>query len=129
VIRGLGIDAVEVARIRRLVGRGAGGPRARRFRDRCFTKGEQAFCDARQDPPTHYAARFAAKEAAMKALGAPVGLRFTELEVERGGGPPRLRLHGGAARAARRLRVARAHLTLTHDGGLALAAVVLEGGR
>jgi len=75
---------------------------------------------------THYAARFAAKEAASKALGVPEGIGFHDVEVLREGGAPSLRLSGVAARAASARGAARLHLTLTHDGGLALAAVVLE---
>ncbi len=63
----------------------------------------------------------------MKALGSPPGLRFTDLEVQRGTGAPTLELHGTAAGAARALGVSRVHLSLTHDGGVAVAAVVLEG--
>ena len=127
MIVGLGIDVVEVARIRRNV-EDAAGSRGERFLARCFTDGERAYCDARRDRASHYAARFAAKEAAMKALGTPEGLRWTDVEVIRGDGAPSLRLHGVAARKAAELRVARAHLALTHDGGIAAATVVLEGG-
>jgi holo-[acyl-carrier protein] synthase len=127
VILGLGIDVVEVERIRRLVGDGAAAGTAERFLLRCFTDGERRFCDARADRATPYAARFAAKEAASKALGAPRGIRWTDVEVEREGGAPRLRLSGVAERAARERGVARVHLSLTHDGGVAAAVVVLEG--
>ena len=64
----------------------------------------------------------------MKALGAPAGMRWTDVEVERGEGAPRLRLSGAAERAARALGVSRIHLSLTHDAGVAAAVVVLEGG-
>jgi holo-[acyl-carrier protein] synthase len=128
VILGLGIDVVEVARIRRLVGDGADPGTARRFLERCFTEGERRFCDARHDPATPYAARFAAKEAASKALGAPAGIRWTDVEVEREEGAPRLRLSGVAGTVARERGVTRIHLSLTHDGGVAAAVVVLEGG-
>jgi holo-[acyl-carrier protein] synthase len=128
VILGLGIDVVEVARIRRLVGEGAEPGTARRFLERCFTEGERRFCDARHDRATPYAARFAAKEAASKALGAPAGIRFTDVEVEREEGAPRLRLSGVAGAVARERGVTRIHLSLTHDGGVAAAVVVLEGG-
>lgn len=123
MIVGLGMDVVAVDRIRRLIAPAA-GTRAERFLERCFTDGERAYCDARRDPATHYAARFAAKEAAMKALGAS---RFTDFEVTRGEGAPRLRLHGAAARAQARVG-GRLHLTLTHDAGVAAALVVVEGG-
>ena len=123
MILGLGMDLCEVARIRRLVE----GPAAARFLARCFTDGERAYCDARHDRATHYAARFAAKEAAMKALGAPPGVRFTDVEVTRAAGAPGLRLAGAAGRAAAERAVERVHVALTHDGGVAAATVVLEG--
>jgi holo-[acyl-carrier protein] synthase len=125
VILGLGMDLVEVGRIARLLD----GPpaRAERFLARCFTPGERAFCEARRDRATRYAARFAAKEAAVKALGAPRGLAWQDFEVARAEGrAPALALSGRAAAAARKLGVIRAHLTITHDGGVAAAVVVLE---
>ncbi len=126
MILGLGIDVVEVGRIARLLDGPAG--RATRFLARCFTPAERTFCDARRDRATGYAARFAAKEAAVKALGAPRGVRWQDLEVTRAeGGAPSLVLTGGAAAVGKRLGVARAHLTITHDGGVAAAVVVLEG--
>jgi holo-[acyl-carrier protein] synthase len=127
VILGLGIDVVEVARIRRLVGREAPPETARRFLERCFTEGERRFCDARADRATAYAARFAAKEAASKALGAPAGIRWTDVEVLRQAGAPALRLAGTADRAARGRGATRLHLSLTHDAGVAAAVVILEG--
>jgi holo-[acyl-carrier protein] synthase len=123
VILGLGIDVVAVARIRRSLE----GPLAERFLARCFTESERTYCDGKRERATHYAARFAAKEAASKALGAPAGIRYLDVEVAREGGPPVLRFHGLAAAAAAALDVARAHLALTHDGGIAAATVVLEG--
>jgi len=124
MIVGFGMDVVEIGRIARLV---AGDPRrAERFLARCFTAAERTYCDARQDRAGRYAARFAAKEAAVKALGAPPGLSWADVEVERGEGAPALRLHGEARAAADRLGVARVHLTLTHDAGIAAAAVILE---
>jgi holo-[acyl-carrier protein] synthase len=125
VILGLGIDVVEVGRIARLLE----GPadRAERFLARCFTPAERAYCEERRDRATRYAARFAAKEAAIKALGAPRGLSWQHLEVTRAEGrAPVLGFSGRAEAAGRRLGVARIHLTITHDGGVAAAVVVLE---
>jgi holo-[acyl-carrier protein] synthase len=125
VILGLGIDVVEVGRIARLLD----GPAAtaERFLARCFTPGERAFCEGRHDRASRLAARFAAKEAAAKALGAPPGLSWQHVEVLRvEGRAPSLALSGRAGDEARRLGVARAHLTMTHDGGVAAAVVVLE---
>lgn len=125
MILGLGMDLVEVARIRRLrEGRGE------RFLRRVFTEGELAACLARRLPDPGLAARFAAKEAGMKALGTGwgQGVGWHDLEVEGAGdGPPRLGLQGGARAVAERLGVARVHLSLTHDAGVAGAVVVLEG--
>ncbi len=126
MILGVGMDVVEIARIARIV---AGSPGvAERFLARVFTPGERSYCEGRQDRAGRLAARFAAKEAAVKALGAPPGLRWTELEVVRGEGAPALALHGAAAAAARERGVTRIHLTLTHDAGVAAATVILEGG-
>jgi holo-[acyl-carrier protein] synthase len=126
VILGLGMDVVEVGRIARLLEGPAG--RATRFLARCFTPAERAFCEARRDRASGYAARFAAKEAAVKALGAPRGVGWQQLEVTRAEGrAPSLALTGRAAATARRLGVTRTHLTITHDGGVAAAVVVLEG--
>jgi holo-[acyl-carrier protein] synthase len=129
VIVGLGLDLVEVARLERLLA-GQGSPaRARRFLERCFTARERAYCEARRDRASRYAARFAAKEALVKALGAPAGLRWLDIEVSRAEGAPSVRLAGTAERAAHDLGVDAVHLTLTHDGGVAAAAVVLESRR
>lgn len=125
MILGLGLDLVEIPRMARILDGPPG--RVERFVARVFTRGERAYCDARVDRASRYAARFAAKEAALKALGAPAGLRFQELEVVRGEGAPALVLSGAAAEAARRLGVVRLHLSITHDGGIAAAVVVAEG--
>jgi holo-[acyl-carrier protein] synthase len=126
VVVGLGLDVVEVARIRKILE----GPseHARRFVARCFTAREQAYCRKERDPSARYAARFAAKEAASKALGVPRGIAFLDVEILREDGAPTLALDGPASRAAVRLGVTRTFLSLTHDGGVAVAVVVLEAG-
>ncbi len=127
MLLGLGIDVVDIARIRRILD----GPpdRAGRFVERCFTPGERAYCQGAHDGAARYGARFAAKEAASKALGVPTGVRWIDVEVLKGeGGAPSLALHGVAAARARQLGVARVHVSLTHDGGVAAAVVALEGG-
>ncbi len=126
MIVGFGIDVVEVARVAALVGAAAPRGRAERFLERCFTARERAYCDARRDRACRYAVRFAAKEAVVKALGAPPGVRWTDIEVTRAEGSPRVELSGAAARAARALEVGAVHLTLTHDAGVAAAAAILE---
>ncbi len=125
MILGLGLDLVDIARVAGILD--GPPPRVERFLARVFTAAERAYCDRMVDRPTRYAARFAAKEAALKALGVPAGLRFTELEVVREEGAPRLALSGRAAEAARALGVTRLHLSITHDGGTAAAVVVAEG--
>jgi holo-[acyl-carrier protein] synthase len=100
-----------------------------RFLQRVFTAGEIAYCTQRRNPASHLAGRFAAKEAAMKALGtghAP-GVLWKDIEVVRGGGPPRLLLHGGAALRADSLLVRRSLLTITHSETVAMAQVMLIG--
>jgi holo-[acyl-carrier protein] synthase len=123
VIVGLGVDVEEVARI--------DGSLARfgdRFEQRVFTDAERAYCNGRGKRGQHFAARFAAKEATLKALGVPPGLSWHEMEIVSGpGGKPELRLSGEAAAAATRLGVARALVSLTHTDGHAAAVVVLEG--
>jgi len=123
MIVGFGLDVVEVARIaRQLESRSA-----ERFLARVFTDRERSFCEQFRDRANRYAARFAAKEASSKALGVPPGIAFHDVEVVRDLGAPSLVFSGVAGEAARALQVEKAHLTLTHDGGVAVAAVILEG--
>jgi holo-[acyl-carrier protein] synthase len=122
MIVGVGIDLAPVERMAQALAR-----HGERFERRVFTDGERAYCRARARAEEHFAARFAAKEAALKALGVPEGLRWHELEiVSAAGGAPSLALHGAAARAASARGVARLHLSLTHAGGQAAAIVVAE---
>lgn len=126
MIVGLGIDVVEIERIRSLRQR-----RGDRFCERVFTAGEVAACLRREDPAPSLAARFAAKEAGMKALGTGwgEGVGWRDLEVVSvAGKQPRLQLHGRAARRAADLGARCSYLSLTHDGGVAAAVVVLEAG-
>lgn len=122
-VKGIGLDLVHVPRMREVIGRWD-----ERFVRRVFTDGEIAYCRAHRDPVPHFAARFAAKEAALKALGTGLrfGIRWRELEVRRQRGEaPVLTLHGRTrelciARGGRRLL-----LTLTHDGDYAMAQAML----
>jgi holo-[acyl-carrier protein] synthase len=122
MIVGLGLDVCEIARVRRSLER-HGAP----FMDKVLTAEERAYCEKRRDPAVPLAGRFAAKEATIKALGAPEGLRWHDMViVPAEGGPPGLALHGVGAATAERLGVVRSHLTITHDGGVAAAVVILE---
>jgi holo-[acyl-carrier protein] synthase len=121
-IIGLGLDATEIARIRNAIERYGD-----RFVRRVFTDGEIAYCTARRDAVSSFAARFAAKEAAMKALGTghSHGVLWRGIEVVRHGGPPQLRFHGGAAARFASLGADGSLLTLTHSQELAIAHVML----
>lgn len=122
---GVGIDVVDVARFRRLLARH--GDRARQ---RLFTEAELVACDGRVDSDECLAARFAAKEAALKALGSGKvpDVRWTDLEVEcAASGEPSLQLCGAAKKWADEKRVGRVWVSLSHDAGLACAVVVLDG--
>lgn len=119
-----GVDLVHVPRLREALERHTA------FEQRIFTAAEREYCRSRQDPASHFAARFAAKEAALKALGLGIiGLgidsAFQGVEVVRSEGPPSLLLTGRAARAAERLGVTATALSLTHDADTALASVVM----
>lgn len=122
MIVGLGIDLAEISRFDALLARWG-----ERLERKLFTEGERAACHGRGRPAQHFAARFAAKEAAMKALGTghALGVFWTGIEVVRRGGPPQLRFHGGAARRFADLGASRALLTLTHSRDLAIAHVLL----
>ena len=120
-IVGLGMDICAVERIRRILQ----GPRAERFLERVYTDAERALCGGRADAASAYAARFAAKEALVKALGAPPGIRWRDMEVVRGSGMPRFVLSGVAREVVEQRRV-EALLTMTHDAGVAAATVILQ---
>ncbi len=120
MIVGLGLDLCRIPRVAALVDRWG-----ERFTRKLFTDGERGYCARMSTPAQHFAARFAAKEALLKALGVPDGLSWHEIEV-RAGRPPSLALTGRAAEAAARLGVTRTFLTMTHDGDLAAAFVALE---
>lgn len=101
----------------------------RRFRERVFTAGELEDCRERHDEAQALAARFAAKEACLKALGTGWrrGFSLRDVEVVRtDGGAPAIRLAGGAATRAKECGVRAVHVSLTHEPGLAAAAVILE---
>ncbi len=116
MIVGVGIDVVDVARFGQTLAR------TPRLAARLFTAAEQTL------PLASLAATFAAKEAVAKALGAPVGLRWTDAQVHRdAGGRPEITVTGTVAARAGALGVRRWHLTMSHDAGIASAMVVAEG--
>jgi holo-[acyl-carrier protein] synthase len=121
-ILGLGLDAAEIPRIAAAIERYGD-----RFLQRIFTPGEIAYCTRRRTPAVHFAGRFAAKEAAMKALGTgrSRGVLWRDVEIVRRGGPPQLAFHGGAARRLAEIGGRSALVTLTHTGDFALAHVIL----
>lgn len=121
-IIGIGIDATEIHRIAESIERWGD-----RFVDRVFTAGEIDYCRRRRDSASSFAARFAAKEAAMKALGTghSRGVFWTGIEVVRRHGPPQLRFHGGAATRFAELGATGSLLTITHSRELAIAHVLL----
>jgi holo-[acyl-carrier protein] synthase len=124
MIVGMGVDITEVARVEEAVSR-----HGRRFLQRVFTEGEIAYCEGHLKRFERYAARFAAKEAAMKALGTGWrrGIRWRDLEVVNlPGGKPTLRFSGVAAELAAQLGVSNTVLSLTHTASQALAQVILE---
>lgn len=124
MILGVGIDHVDAGRIAELLERFG-----ERGENRLFTDGELARCRDRPRPAECLAARFAAKEAFGKALGTGLhGMAWTDIEVRGGEGePPTLSLHGGAKSAFEDRGGVRAHVSLTHEAGSAIAVVVLEG--
>lgn len=123
MIVGLGLDLCDAARVRRALRRHP------RMAWRVFTEGEAALCQGRQDPAVCFAARFAAKEAAMKALGTgwSGGIGWRQIEVVRHPGQaPTLALYGPALQRFEALGATHAVVTITHEGDMAAAVVILE---
>jgi holo-[acyl-carrier protein] synthase len=125
MIVGIGVDVVDIERMRDLLAR-----KGERALVRLFTPAERAYAESHTDPPRHLAARAAAKEAAFKALSGndlARGIGWRELEViSREGRAPSLALHGRALERANELGVTSVHLSLTHGSTVATAFVVAE---
>lgn len=124
MIVGTGIDVAEVERVRAAIMR-----HGDRFLERVFTAGERQYCDSKANRFERYAARFAAKEAAMKAIGTGWnhGVRWRDCEVTRApGGRPTIVFHGKAGEFAAKLGVKNAALSLSHTAEQAIAQVILE---
>jgi len=115
----VGLDVIEIGRVRRALERHGDG-----FRERCFTRAERDYCEGKANPAQHYAGRFAAKEAVGKALG--TGVHFTWKEIEISGRPkPGVQLSGRTARAAERLGAGEIEVSMTHSRELAAAVAVI----
>jgi holo-[acyl-carrier protein] synthase len=116
----VGLDLIEIARIRRALERYPG------FRQRCFTEAERAYCESRPNPAESYAGRFAGKEAVGKALGFGVARAFAWKEIEISGRPkPAVQLSGRVERWAARVGAGRLDLSMTHSRELAAAVCVV----
>ena len=117
----VGTDLIEIARVRRSL------DRYERFRDRCFTEAEQAYCDSRPNPAQSYAGRFAGKEAVGKALGFGIARAFAWKDVEIAGRPkPSVRLSGRVERWAEQVGAGEIDLSMTHSRELAQAVAVVS---
>ena len=124
MIVGTGIDIAEVDRIKATIERFG-----RRFLERVFTPDEIRYCESKANKAERYAARFAAKEAGMKAIGTgwSRGVNWRDIEVRRlPGGRPTIVFHGKAAEIFAKLGGVRAHLSITHTKQSAMAYVILE---
>ncbi len=124
MITGIGIDVIQNERIRDSIQRFGS-----RFLNRIYTEGEIEYCNKCANPEVHYAARFAAKEAAFKALGTgwASGVKWKDVEVKRlPSGKPELHLHGEALAHATSMGSERFYVSLTHDSLVSAAVVILE---
>jgi len=124
MITGIGIDVVQNERIRDSIHRFGD-----RFLNRIYTEGEIEYCKKCAQPEIHYAARFAAKEAAFKALGTgwAAGVKWKDVEIVRmPSGKPELHLHGEASTFAASGGAKRFYVSLTHDQLVSCAVVILE---
>jgi len=124
VIVGTGVDIVEVARFERFI-----REKNEALLQRIFTPAEQEYCGSKKNSAQHYAARFAAKEAFVKALGMGIreGIGWQDVEVTHDPlDKPLFRFTPVAEERLKERNVVRSHLSLSHDGGLAIAMVILE---
>lgn len=123
MIAGTGIDIIEVDRIQKIMERDIG------FREKIFTPGEIAYCESKKNKYQHYAARFSAKEAFMKAIGTGwrFGIRFAEIDIVHDDlGRPYIRIYGKANDLLADLQITKIHVSLSHLKELATAIVIIE---
>lgn len=118
-IVGIGVDVVDLARFSGVVERTPG------IVDRLFTKAEQTSAEGNQLPLISLGGRFAVKEAVAKALGAPVGMNWHDCEVSNGGAPT-ISITGTVAKVAQSQGVTKWHVSISHDGPVAIAYVIAE---
>lgn len=124
MVIGLGVDVIQNDRIKDSLEKFGD-----RFINRIYTEGEQAYCKKCANPAIHFAARFAAKEAAFKALGTgwAAGVKWKDIEVERlESGKPVMHLHGEALARATSMGVTRFQVSLTHDQLVSVAVVIFD---
>ena len=118
-IVGIGVDVVDLARFANLV------ERTPQIVDRLFTKAEQVNAEGQQLSVNSLAGRFAVKEAVAKALGAPAGMAWHDCEVSNGGAPT-ISIRGTVADVAANLSITNWHVSISHDGPVAIAYVIAE---
>lgn len=124
MIVGTGIDVCEVSRVAQAIERFG-----ERFLKRIYTAAEIDYCQSKKNAVERFAARFAAKEAATKAIGTGLhfGVTWQDVEVRRApGGRPTIHFYRAASQRFSRLGATAAHLSLTHSGDLAIAQVIIE---
>ncbi len=123
MIRGLGVDIVEIDRIKKAL------LKYEKFEKRIFTQDESKYCQSKQEPAHHYAARFAAKEAVSKALGTGrAGMKWTDIEVKRDSkGKPFISLSGGAAKLANENGICDVEVSLSFNKSNAVASAIAIG--
>ena len=122
-MKGVGIDMIEVSRVATKIGKESG------FREMVFSPGEIEYCEPKANKAEHYAARFAAKEAFLKAIGTgwKNGTAFSEIEIQHDQeGSPELHLLGETARTLAPLNIQKVHVSLSHLKAIASAVVVIE---
>lgn len=123
MVFGIGTDIIEVERVEEMLARG------KEYLETIFTRAESDYCEARARRAQHYAARFAAKEAVLKALGTGWrdGLAFADIEIRNDAlGQPQVIPHGKVKEFLDHHRITRTAISMTHAGGLAIAVAILE---
>ena len=125
MVKGIGVDMVDIARFRHMLVKWR-----ERVMSRLFSVEERDFCLGKKDPALHFAVRFAAKEAFVKALGTGFGSSAAPKDIEvrtEDSGKPCIHVSGRAGRAMKAMAADRVYLSLSHDKGLGIAMVILEG--